>query len=165
MTGATTGIATHDRTDEQKACRKLVIQHGLRLGQRAGVIFIVAAGAIGVGVSNGGTPRLLAFVAAGLAALSAIPFLIMGKRLARQDSKVLAAIDDPSLLSAIHVESEPKMKDRYAIALRHVDDTADHILLSEHDFIALRTYFAGARPDLTITQSDNAARTIRLAVS
>jgi hypothetical protein len=160
-----TAVASPNRTDEQKACRKLVIQHGLRLGQRAGVIFIVAVAGLGAGFANHGTPQLLAFLVGGLAFLAAIPFTIMGKRLARQDSKVLAAIDDPSLLSAIHVESEPKMKDRYAIALRHVDDTADHILLSERDFITLRTYFANARPDLTITQSDNAARTIRLAVS
>ncbi len=160
-----TAVANPNRTDEQKACRKLVIQHGLRLGQRAGVIFIVAVAGLGVGLANHGTPQLLAFLAGGLALLAAIPFTIMGKRLARQDSKVLAAIDDPMLLSAIHVESKPKMKDRYAIALRHVDGTADHILLSEHDFITLRTYFSTARPDLTITQSDNAARTIRLAVS
>lgn len=153
------------RTDEQKACRKLIIQHGLRLGQRSGVILIVAAGAVGVGISNHGTPRLLGFVVAALLVLGSLPFMSMGKRLARQDSKVLAAIDDPSLVKAVHIENSPKMRDRFAIAIRHADDTADHILLAQADFQMLLNYFRVTRPDLVITQSENAARTIRLAVS
>lgn len=161
----TAPVASTPRTDEQKACRKLVIQHGLRLGQRSGFILILAAGAVGVGFSNTGTVQLLAFVGAALIALASLPFMIMGKRLARQDSKVLAAIDDPTLVKAIHVENTPKMRDRFAIAIRHHDDSADHILLSEADFQTLRDYFVDARPDLSITQSENAARTIRLAVS
>jgi hypothetical protein len=156
---------TPQRTDEQKACRKMIIRHGLRLGQRSGVVLIFAAAAVGVGVGNHGSLRLLGLLAAGLLVLAAMPFLIMGKRLARQDSKVLAAIDDPSLVKAIHIENAPKMKDRYAIAIRHADDSADHILLSHSDVEALRAYFAESRPDLVMTQSDNAARTIRLAVS
>ena len=160
-----TAVASPNRTDEQKACRKLVIQQGLRLGQRAGGILIIAVAGVVFGLRSHGTPQLVGFVAGTLALLTSIPFIIMGKRLARQDSRVLAAIDDPRLLAAIHVEGTPRMKDRYAIALRHTDDSADHILLSEPEFVALRTYLSDSRPDLTITQSNNAARTIRLAVS
>jgi len=158
-------VAVSNRTDEQKACRKLVIQQGLRLGQRGGLLLILAAVGIAVGLSGAGTVRVAGCVAGMTVALTSVPFIIMGKRLARQDSKVLAAIDDPYLVAAIHLETAPKMKDRYAIALRHTDDTADHMLLKPRDFETLRAYFFESRPDLVITQSDNAARTIRMAVS
>ena len=158
-------VAASHRTDEQKACRKLVIQQGLRLGQRGGLLLILAAAGIAVGLSGAGTVRVAGCLAAVAFTLTSVPFIIMGKRLARQDSRVLAAIDDPSLVAAIHLEATPKMKDRYAIAIRHADDTADHMILGPRDLETLRAYFFDSRPDLMITQSDNAARTIRMAVS
>jgi hypothetical protein len=153
------------RTDEQKACRKLIIRNGIRLGQRGGIVLMVAVVALGLGFRFEGAARALAFLAAGLIALAAAPFMIMGKRLAHQSSRVLAAIDDPSLVLAIHVEGKAKVKNRYMFAIRYRDNSADHVLLPETEFAVMRTYFAAALPELVVTQSDNAARTIRLALS
>ncbi len=153
------------RTDEQKVCRKLIIRNGIRLGQRGGIVLMIAAVALGLGFRLEGSARVLAFLAAGLIALAAAPFMIMGKRLAHQNSKVLAAIDDPSLVLAIHVEGKAKVKNRHMFAIRYRDNSADHVLLPEAEFAVLRAYFASALPELVVTQSDNAARTIRLALS
>jgi hypothetical protein len=150
------------RTDDQKQCRKIVIRTGLRLAQKSGLLLTagVVTGMLGFAFNGSTTIAMLGLGV--LLIVAALPLISIGKSLSRTNSPMLAAIDDPSLISAMHVSDRPRAG-RTTVAVRFLDDRMVQMAIKADELAVLRAYYAHEREDLRIQASDNPTRTIRPA--
>ena len=152
------------RSDDQKRCRKIVIRTGLRVAQKSGFLLVggVALGIVGIGL---GGPWTIPLIGVGiLLVLASLPLIATGKSLSRTNSPMLAAIDDPSLVAAIHVADRPR-GGRMTVGVRFLDDRIVQMSIKADELAVLRAYYTHERDDLRIQTSDNPTRTIRPAVA
>jgi hypothetical protein len=152
------------RSDDQKQCRKIVIRTGLRLAQKSGLLLTagVALGIVGLKFKGSTTVAMLGFGL--LLVLAALPLISIGKSLSRTNSPMLAAIDEPSLISAMHVADRPRAG-RLTLAVRFLDDRIVQMAIKPEELAVLRAYYNHERDDLRIQASENPTRTIRPVVA
>ena len=148
------------RSEDQKLCRKIIIRTGLRIAQKSG--FLLVGGAT-LGIAGGvvGKPWMIpAFVVGALMILASLPLISTGKNLSRTNSPMLAAIDDPSLIAAIHLDDHPR-SGRHTVVVRFLDDRIVQMAITVEELAVIRAYYTHEREDLRIQSSDNPTRTIR----
>jgi hypothetical protein len=152
------------RSDDQKQCRKIVIRTGLRLAQKSGLLLTggVVLGIFGLTLKGSTTVALLGMGL--LLVLASLPLISIGKSLSRTNSPMLAAIDEPSLVSAMHVADRPR-GGRLTLAVRFLDDRIVQMAIKPEELAVLRAYYNHERDDLRIQASENPTRTIRPAVA
>jgi hypothetical protein len=152
------------RTDDQKQCRKIVIRTGLRLAQKSGLLLFggLGLGIFGLTLKGSSTVALLGVGL--LLVLASLPLISIGKSLSRTNSPMLAAIDDPSLVSAMHVADRAR-GGRLTLAVRFLDDRIVQMAIKPEELAVLRAYYSNERSDLRIQASENPTRTIRPAVA
>jgi hypothetical protein len=152
------------RSDDQKQCRKIVIRTGLRLAQKSGLLLTagVALGIVGLKFKGSTTVAMLGFGL--LLVLAALPLISIGKSLSRTNSPMLAAIDEPKLVSAMHVAHKPRAG-RLTLAVRFLDDRIVQMAIKPEELAVLRAYYNHERDDLRIQASENPTRTIRPVVA
>jgi hypothetical protein len=157
-------FAESGRTDDQKQCRKIVIRTGLRLAQKSGFLLFggIALGVVGVGLGGSWTIPLIGVGI--LLVLASLPLISTGKSLSRTNSPMLAAIDDPSLIAAMHVADRPR-GGRMTVGVRFLDDRIVQMAIKADELAVLRAYYTHERDDLRIQTSDNPTRTIRPPVA
>jgi hypothetical protein len=158
------GSPDSGRSDDQKQCRKIVIRTGLRLAQKSGLLLTagVVLGIVGFKFKGSTTVAMLGFGL--LLVLAALPLISIGKSLSRMNSPMLAAIDEPSLVSAMHVAAKPR-GGRLTLAVRFLDDRIVQMAIKPEELAVLRAYYNHARDDLRIQASENPTRTIRPIVA
>jgi hypothetical protein len=159
------GSATDSgRSDDQKQCRKIVIRTGLRLAQKSGLLLTagVVLGIFGLTLKGSTTVALLGMGL--LLVLASLPLISIGKSLSRTNSPMLAAIDEPSLVSAMHVADRPR-GGRLTLAVRFLDDRIVQMAIKPEELAVLRAYYNHERDDLRIQASENPTRTIRPIVA
>jgi hypothetical protein len=88
----------------------------------------------------------------------------VGKSLSRTNSPMLAAIDDPSLIDAIHVADRPR-GGRLTVAVRFLDERIVQMAIKADELAVLRAYYTHERDDLRFQASENPTRTIRPAIA
>jgi hypothetical protein len=154
-----TESAASGRSDVQKACRKLIITTGIRVGRQASVVAFLGVGAAAAGAVVGGSLRIAGLAIAAALLLVSVPMLATGRKLSGRGGRLLAAIDDPGRVATIHIDATPRGQ-RYTFAVRDGDGNVDQILLLASEIEQLKSYFQAALPDLMIASSERAAKTI-----
>lgn len=162
--GSHFGSPDSGRNDDQKHCRKIVIRTGLRLAQKSGLL-LTAGAVLGIfGLTLKGSTTVALVGMGFLLILAALPLISIGKSLSRTNSPMLAAIDEPSLVSAMHVADRPR-GGRLTLAVRFVDDRIVQMAIKPDELAVLRAYYNHERDDLRIQASENPTRTIRPLVT
>jgi hypothetical protein len=152
------------RTDDQKQCRKIVIRTGLRVAQKSGFLLVggIALGLFGFTLKGSATVALLGVGV--LLVIASLPLISIGKSLSRTNSPMLAAIDDPTLIDAIHVADRSRAG-RLTVAVRFLDERIVQMAIKAEELAVLRAYYSHERDDLRFQASDNPTRTIRPAIA
>ena len=151
------------RPDDQKQCRKIVIRTGLRVAQKSGLVLTAGVGTALLGFTFNGSTTIAMLGLGVLLVIAALPLISIGKNLSRTNSPMLAAIDDPSLVEAIHLSDRPRAG-RTTVAVRFLDDRIVQMAIKADELAVLRAYYANHRADLRFQASDSPTRTIRPAV-
>ena len=161
---ASTPDAALKRTDEQKACRKILIRTGLRLSQK-GFLLLLGGTAMAIGaVLSGGFLRIPGVVAGALLALLSVPLISSGKRLSRSDCKLLAALDDTTLFEAVHIAKDLK-GERQAMAMRFDDDSVVQVALKTDEVETLRRHLRQLGVPISDIEGASVVRSIRPALA